>query len=139
MMKDGRAMESRPNARKNVPVQLDEPSDASTIGLVRNSTAKATFRRMPESMAEMAEGVLLWASGSQVCMGTKPTLVPTPTNRKTNAQRSVSGESRPAFSRSEEKVNAPAPRSAPPAEWISISTPKRPSVMPVEQMMMYFQ
>ena len=42
-------------------------------------------------VAESGAGASEWASGSQVCMGASPALVPYPTSRKTNASRMTSG------------------------------------------------
>ena len=36
----------------------------------------AVLSRAPDSMAETGAGASLWASGSQVCIGARPTLVP---------------------------------------------------------------
>ena len=40
---------------------------------------------MPESSAHTGDGAWLWASGSQVCIGTRPTLVPRPIRISRNA------------------------------------------------------
>ena len=36
----------------------------------------AVFSSAPDSMAETGAGPSLWASGSQVCIGARPTFVP---------------------------------------------------------------
>ena len=43
---------------------------------VRRMARKAQLSSAPESKAEMTEGASLWASGSQVCRGASPILVP---------------------------------------------------------------
>ena len=40
---------------------------------------------MPESSAHTGDGAWLWASGSHVCMGTRPTFVPRPIKISKNA------------------------------------------------------
>ena len=60
------------------------------IASKRNIAYIAQFRRTADKRALMGDGASAWASGSQLCMGTKPTLVPYPTATKTNASFSSS-------------------------------------------------
>ena len=44
----------------------------------------AVLSSAPDNMAETGAGPSLWASGSQVCIGARPTLVPKPIRTRRN-------------------------------------------------------
>ena len=50
--------------------------EAMTMPLIRQRATRAQFKSAPESMAEAGAGASLWASGSQLCRGNNPALVP---------------------------------------------------------------
>ena len=53
------------------------PRRAPSVSIFRRTRAyRATLRRSPESTADMGVGPSEWASGSQLCSGTRPTFVP---------------------------------------------------------------
>ena len=51
--------------------------------------------------AETGAGAWLWASGSQLCMGTRPTLVPYPSTMRAKASRMTPGSRRCDWATSE--------------------------------------
>src|SRR5438874_2570885 len=59
------------------------PMARTVIASYRNSAYMAQLSRAAESIALMGEGASACASGSQLCMGMNPTLVPYPTATKT--------------------------------------------------------
>ena len=63
---------------------------------------------MPESSALMGLGAWLCASGSQLCTGARPALVPYPTSTKMKASFMVSGFSRGATFLSTVQFSAPS-------------------------------
>ena len=67
--------EARPKPISSWPARaLFRAPSVST--LQRSSAYIATFRSRPESTADTGVGPSAWASGSQLCSGTRPTLVP---------------------------------------------------------------
>ena len=68
-------IENKPKARNKFWLN-DGPTAASVIILNLRITAKATGNKAPEKSAPIGAGALLYASGFQVCIGAKPTLVP---------------------------------------------------------------
>ena len=99
---------------------------------------KAQLSRAPESRAEAGLGASLWASGSQVCMGASPILVPKPMSTKRKPVFSQSGSSRSATLFSEVKVRGIS-RPARSSERVMKKKPSRARAMPTEQMSTYFQ
>jgi len=73
---------------------------APAEGAVRLKTRKmasiAQLSSTPESRAQIGEGAWLWASGSQVCIGASPALVPKPTNTSRKAAEVAAAGSRAA-------------------------------------------
>ena len=67
--------DSSPNPISRSPEKL-RPSAPSTSTLLRTTAYSATLRSRPESTAEIGVGPSACASGSQLCNGTSPTLVP---------------------------------------------------------------
>ena len=49
---------------------------AARSACTRRMARNAQFSSAPDSRAETTEGASLWASGSQVCSGARPILVP---------------------------------------------------------------
>ena len=69
------AIEKMPKAR-SVSL-LNDPMPAAVQTACARSTARnAQFSRAPDSRAETTDGASLCASGSQVCRGARPILVP---------------------------------------------------------------
>ena len=52
------------------------PAAASTAGLNRRIAYTPTLSSTPDMSALTGAGASLWASGSHVCMGASPALVP---------------------------------------------------------------
>ena len=67
--------DSSPNPISMRPGKL-ECSEPSTSTLQRTTAYIATLSSRPESTAEIGVGPSACASGSQLCSGAKPTLVP---------------------------------------------------------------
>ena len=68
-------METRPKKTSSVPLNPPRPAP-SMIWCPRRMPRKAQLSRAPDSRAETSEGAWLWASGSQLCRGARPILVP---------------------------------------------------------------
>ena len=71
----GHAIESRPKNTSRSPLKCPSPAAARTL-CPRRMPRNAQLSSAPDSRAETMDGASLWASGSQVCMGARPILVP---------------------------------------------------------------
>jgi hypothetical protein len=93
----------------------------------------------PERIADIGVGPSEWASGSQLCSGTSPTLVPYPTSRNTNDSVSTVGSNCPADAYSTFHSSASSrlgiTRSA---AKNSSTVPNKACAMPTPQRMKYF-
>jgi hypothetical protein len=67
--------ESRPKPIIRLPA-MSLPRAPSASTLERITAYRATLSSRPESTAETGVGPSAWASGSQLCRGARPTLVP---------------------------------------------------------------
>ena len=67
--------DNRPNPIIRLPAKW-VPKEPSTNTLLRITAHNATFSSRPESTAETGVGPSAWASGNQLCSGTRPILVP---------------------------------------------------------------
>ena len=97
------------------------------------------FNKSPESTAEMGVGPSLWASGSQLWIGTRPTFVPYPTIRNTKASDRIVGSSLllTSFRFVQSRASPPAPSTFSAAKYRS-TVPKSASAMPTPQRIKYF-
>jgi hypothetical protein len=68
-------MENNPKITSNSPLNAPSPA-ASSSPWMRRIASSAQFNSAPESKAEITDGASLCASGSQVCSGARPILVP---------------------------------------------------------------
>src|ERR1700684_1971713 len=59
--------------------------DNNTIERSRRIAYRGIEVLTPESTAHTGDGAWLWASGSHVCIGARPTFVPNPTKTSRNA------------------------------------------------------
>ncbi|SRR5258706_7261549 len=93
----------------------------------------------PENIAETGAGAWLWASGSHVCMGASPALVPNPTKTNRNPTRSVAGSRREADARSVvHNIPSEPDRCNGLADAATNSVPMKANAIPTEQSMRYF-
>ena len=69
------SMEKSPKPTRSFCPNGPWPAAAHTC-CARRMARKAQLSSAPESKAEITEGDSLWASGSQVCRGASPILVP---------------------------------------------------------------
>src|SRR3990167_8123692 len=114
------------------------PIATSTTDLNRKSARKATLSNTPESKLLIGAGALLWASGSHVCMGTKPTFVPYPIKIKMNAILAINGSSAEAWDNmSCQLINPGKPACM--DGYRKRKVPKNPSNNPTELIIKYFQ
>ncbi len=83
-------------------------------------------------------GAWLCASGSQKCMGARPTLVPRPIMKNMAANFMNTGFRLTALATRDGHSREASPGITPEDAAYSIAIPKSASVMPTEQSMMYF-
>src|SRR6266849_2972221 len=139
--------------RLNVPIITDNsPNPVSRLLVNHGSTAAsitafqramaymATARSTPDIMAERGDGASECASGSHVCIGARPALVPYPTTRNANARCNSSGCSDGAAFRSTVQLSDPGTSPAVDTKSKYANTvPVNAKAMPTEQIRMYFQ
>ena len=130
-------MDNRPNTMRIPPEKSSSPA-ATIILLVLKIPRKAQLSSTPDKRADAGLGASLWASGSQVCMGASPILVPYPTRMKTNPALSHMGSRVLAAPARAEKESG-VPVFAWPMEKATRTDPKRAMAIPTEQMRTYFQ
>src|SRR3984893_334267 len=87
-----RTTESNPKPINMRPGRV-ECSEPSTSTLQRTTAYMATLTSSPDKPAEIGVGPSACASGNQLCSGARPTLVPYPTSRNTNAKPRPEGAS----------------------------------------------
>src|SRR3989338_2408658 len=96
---------------------------------------KAQFNKAPDKSAETGDGASMCASGSQVCMGASPILVPYPTKRKITLNFNQGMASEEALFKSTSKKTV-SPLLAATAR---NNVPRRARAIPAEQINRYFQ
>src|SRR5258705_10130873 len=117
-----------------------EPTARSTIVFQRTIAYKATESRTPDIIADSGEGASECASGSHMCIGASPALVPKPTSRNTNASRATCGCSAVAAARNDVQCSATLMSAPVVAKSTYASTvPVKASAMPTDPMRRYFQ
>src|SRR2546425_3660111 len=113
---------------------------ASTTLFQRAIAYTPTASSTPDIIAEIGDGASECASGSHVCIGARPALVPYPIRMNANASRISSGWSDGAALRSTSQFRAPGTRPAVETKSKYARTvPVNASAMPTEQIKRYFQ
>ena len=116
-----------------------EPTATSTMAFQRRMAYSATASSTPDIIADKGDGASECASGSHVCVGASPALVPKPTSRNTNASRATCGCSAAAASRSAVQCSATLMSAPVAAKSTYASTvPVNARAMPTDPMRRYF-